>query len=170
VTGPYTSSKLLDGGHGVEVFLGRMDPGLTEIVSWTQVTKNDKADFFPDAWIAGGELVSLGENLGRDGNWKAGGVVKGKLVELSPTPSPSDIAPYKRCLVAGHYALEDGEEVAALHWGILDSKIVEKNKRTVGKTYKLQLEPFDNRKDLRNERQSNQLKDFTLELYLDRTE
>lgn len=174
MTGPYQSGKLLEGGSGVEVYLGKMDEQITKVESWTRITENDRADFFPDAWISGGERVSLAlsDGEGVKATVAEGGakLVKGTLLEISPTPKPADILPYKRCLVAGHYKLEDGREVAALHWGIVDGKDVPGNRRAVGKSYDLSLVPFETRKDLRSERVSNHLEDFTLELYFDGSE
>lgn len=58
VTGPYKDGKggnrLGFGGTGVEVYIGRLDEGLREVVAWEQVTNNSVADFFPDVWIEGG--------------------------------------------------------------------------------------------------------------------
>ena len=39
------------GGTHVEVFIGRFNEGLSDI-TWAQATDNDRADFFPDVWLA----------------------------------------------------------------------------------------------------------------------
>lgn len=61
MTGPYTEggggNRIRAGGHGVELYLGRFSPDLRKVEAWVQVTHNRKADFFPDAWIEGGDRV-----------------------------------------------------------------------------------------------------------------
>jgi pSer/pThr/pTyr-binding forkhead associated (FHA) protein len=53
MTGPYhdPGSPSAREGAGVEVYLGRFNPGLTRIETWVRVTRNGRADFYPDAWI-----------------------------------------------------------------------------------------------------------------------
>lgn len=176
MTGPYGSSRVKEGGTGVEVYVGRMAQDLRSVVEWTQISNNKRADFFPDVWVAGGEKVSLALGAATPASPAIGAalgpestviVAQGKLLELSPTPEPNAILPYKRCLVAGHYALPGGDEVAALHWGILDRKKLAGAERVVGRSYPLVLVPFDQRKDLRSERVSNDLENVELELFVD---
>jgi hypothetical protein len=58
-SGPYNEEaegakggeRIDGGGRGVEIYLGRFDPEFKRIEKWVQVTRNDGADFFPDAWI-----------------------------------------------------------------------------------------------------------------------
>ncbi len=56
MTGPYKTgfggNKISGGGRNIEIFIGRFNPGLTKIESWRQITRNDRADFFPDVWVA----------------------------------------------------------------------------------------------------------------------
>lgn len=58
LTGPYKvgsgGNRIRGGGPGVEVFVGRFSADLSRVERWVQVTHNDRADFFPDAWIEGG--------------------------------------------------------------------------------------------------------------------
>jgi hypothetical protein len=58
MTGPYVEGeggiKIGGGGRRVEVYLGRFSPGLDKVESWLQLTHNDKADFYPDVWLANG--------------------------------------------------------------------------------------------------------------------
>jgi len=173
MTGPYGSSQVKEGGTGVEVYVGRMALDLRSVVEWTQISNNARADFFPDVWVAGGEAVTLDAASPVPAvasvepvNPKAN-VAQGKLLELSPTPEPNAILPYKHCLIAGHYALPNGTEVAAVHWGIRDSKKIPAALRVVGRSYPLALVPFDQRKDLRSERISNDLENVELELFVD---
>lgn len=181
MTGPYGSSRLLEGGTGVEVYIGRISPDLRSVEQWTKISNNSRADFFPDVWVAGGESVSLNLHdpaaevavleLAPDatvpGDAAKAVPVQGKLLELSPTPEPRAILPYKQCLIAGRYALPDGKEVAAVHWGIRGGKRIPNAARTVGTTYPLALVPFDARKDLRSDRISNDLENVELELFVD---
>jgi hypothetical protein len=56
-TGPYikrgpNGEKMGPAGPFVEVYLGRFDSDFTSMDAWVKVTRNDKGDFFPDAWIA----------------------------------------------------------------------------------------------------------------------
>ena len=57
MTGPYAAgergNRIRAGGRGVDVYLGRFDEAFTRVEAWRQVTRNDKADFFPDVWIDG---------------------------------------------------------------------------------------------------------------------
>jgi len=59
MTGPYKTgfggNKIGGGGRNIEIFIGRFNPGLTKIASWRQITRNDRADFFPDIWVAPAE-------------------------------------------------------------------------------------------------------------------
>ena len=59
MTGPYKvglgANRIAGGGREVEIYIGRFNADLTTIESWRQVTKNDRADFFPDVWVAPAE-------------------------------------------------------------------------------------------------------------------
>ncbi len=64
VTGPYSrgSSKayreedkgiwITKGGRNVELHIGRLNADLTRVERWVRVTRNAKADFFGDVWVA----------------------------------------------------------------------------------------------------------------------
>ncbi len=58
MTGPYVEgeggNKITGGGQKVEVYVGRFSPDLKSVETWFQVTHNDRADFYPDVWIANG--------------------------------------------------------------------------------------------------------------------
>jgi hypothetical protein len=61
MTGPYTvgsgANRIAGGGRGVEIYVGRFNADFTAIESWWQATRNDRADFFPDVWVAPSEGV-----------------------------------------------------------------------------------------------------------------
>jgi hypothetical protein len=61
MTGPYTvgsgANRIGGGGRGVEIYVGRFNADFTAIESWWQATRNDRADFFPDVWVAPSEGV-----------------------------------------------------------------------------------------------------------------
>ncbi len=56
MTGPYKQgsgdNRIRGGGPEVEVHLGRFDERFGSIERWVRVTRNNRADFFPDVWIA----------------------------------------------------------------------------------------------------------------------
>ncbi|MDB5340805.1 MAG: hypothetical protein JWN70_6424 [Planctomycetaceae bacterium] len=59
MTGPYSVQGKVNvisgGGPQVEVYLGRFSPDFKTVEAWYQVTANDRGDFYPDVWLAGGE-------------------------------------------------------------------------------------------------------------------
>jgi len=62
-TGPYKvgegSNKIRGGGRDVEVYVGRFDPQLESVEAWVRVTHNERADFFPDVWVQGGDKAGV---------------------------------------------------------------------------------------------------------------
>lgn len=85
-TGPYKEgeggNKIGGGGKAVEIYLGRLDNSLTTVVDWFQLTNNQKADFYPELWIEGGEASYQNYNKpepveavtaeGQEASWPAG--------------------------------------------------------------------------------------------------
>ena len=63
MTGPYVEGeggiKITGGGQKVEVYVGRFSPDLKAIEGWFQVTRNDRADFYPDVWIENGSQSNV---------------------------------------------------------------------------------------------------------------
>jgi hypothetical protein len=60
ITGPYTGATPTRSDTGVvEVLIGKFSPDLKKVEAWLQLTDDDAGDFFPDLWIAGGELASV---------------------------------------------------------------------------------------------------------------
>lgn len=56
MTGPYVirqgGNNIRGGGGGVEIYVGRFSEDFSDIEAWFQVSSNERADFFPDLWIA----------------------------------------------------------------------------------------------------------------------
>src|SRR5262249_35413603 len=54
-SGPYKEGNDVNhvghGGKKVEIYLGRFDRQFLRIEQWVKVTRNQRADFFPDVWI-----------------------------------------------------------------------------------------------------------------------
>ncbi|CAN5436806.1 hypothetical protein BH23VER1_BH23VER1_31560 [soil metagenome] len=95
---------------------------------------------------------------------------RGRLVAVSEPPNLQGLGGYRRHLSAYTYELEGGplagEEVAVLHWTILDREHVPGFPRTVGQTYDLALQPHSAHPQLRSE-SSDVPDDFSLETYVD---
>jgi len=60
MTGPYTSGdksiKLWDGADGVEIYIGKFNKEFRGMDGWLKLTNSRVGEFFPDVWVAGGEL------------------------------------------------------------------------------------------------------------------
>lgn len=58
MTGPYVEgeggNKISGGGGKVEIYLGKFSADLKSVDNWFQVTHNNRADFYPDVWLASG--------------------------------------------------------------------------------------------------------------------
>ena len=56
MTGPYTiregGNNIRGGGGGIEIYSGRFNKGYTAVEAWFQVSHNQRADFYPDMWVA----------------------------------------------------------------------------------------------------------------------
>ncbi len=67
MTGPYKvgggGNKIRGGGRAVEIYLGRFSTDMKRIERWVRISDNDRGDFYPDAWIEGGENVSIAEQV-----------------------------------------------------------------------------------------------------------
>ncbi len=59
MTGPYVEgeggNKITGGGGKVEIYVGKFSADLKSVEKWFQVSHNDKADFYPDVWLANGD-------------------------------------------------------------------------------------------------------------------
>jgi hypothetical protein len=63
LTGPYKVrgpvNEISGGGPEVEVYLAKFSEDFERIESWVQVTNNQRADFYPDIWIADGDQSTI---------------------------------------------------------------------------------------------------------------
>jgi hypothetical protein len=50
--GPMGENNIAAGGPQIEIFLGKVDAGFTQVTDWVQITHNNRADFYPHAWVA----------------------------------------------------------------------------------------------------------------------
>ncbi len=72
VTGPYVGkggkpggNRIRGGGPAVEIHLGKLMPDALSVKEWVTVTDNKRGDFYPDAWIKGGDQSTLGDAVGQ---------------------------------------------------------------------------------------------------------
>lgn len=54
-----TKKKLKDGPAHAEIYLAKFNPALDRAEAWAKLTSNSEGDFYPDAWIEGGDTVVL---------------------------------------------------------------------------------------------------------------
>ena len=66
MTGPYTSGdktiKLWDRADGVEIYIGKFSKDFRKVDGWLKLTDSRVGEFFPDVWIAGGQLDRADSN------------------------------------------------------------------------------------------------------------
>ena len=78
--------------------------------------------------------------------------VEARLVRAAQVPSPKAIQPYRRCLAQAEYEVTKvlrgslkERRILTAHWVILDGQVLPAAARAAGKTYRMNLEPFDSR-------------------------
>jgi hypothetical protein len=102
MTGPYKvgsgGNRIAGGGPAVEIYVGRFNADFTAIESWWQVTRNGRADFFPDVWVAPAE--SAKQDPGKvSGLNKANTVKPGKGdIPIKVKTGTASVAPGKPAL------------------------------------------------------------------------
>jgi hypothetical protein len=189
LTGPYTvgsgANKIRGGGPQVEIYLGRFAEDFTSVESWVQVTNNQRADFYPDAWIDPSERPATG--LARDiklgpgtappaPDPKPGGrlVVEARLLEAAPIPTPESILPYRRAMLVNEYevvqVLEGAYEetkILVAQWVIRDGQVLATAVRERGSVHRMTLELYDEQLELEGERLVMDSDEFDLRLYYD---
>ncbi len=188
MTGPYTiqvgTNNIRGGGTGVEVYLGRFSDDMQRVEKWTRITHNDKADFFPDAWIEGGESRSLAPLRWSNPNKSEGGQilpkpssplqVHARLLEKSHTPTPESIAPYPHALSVYRYellaaagGLPVGSQILVAHWVIRDRLVIPEFSRTIGENYIMTVENMTFHPELESERTIQDMDAWDLPLFID---
>ena len=187
MTGPYAvggnDNKIRDGGHGVEVHIGRFSPDHTRVEAWVQVTTNDAPDFYPDVWIDPAAVVpaSTPRDAVADAGRAPGPTVSGSPIVVEarvttdvPLPTPRDIAPYRNGLLVLEYeVLEvlDGQYdetlLLAAHWIIREATVLETAARPSGTVVRMTLEPYAAHHELEGERLVMDSDRFDLPLFYD---
>jgi len=199
MTGPYKvglgANRIAGGGREVEIYLGWFNADLTKIESWWQATRNDRADFFPDVWVAtaegGKQTVAKISGATRSNTEKPlpkaaasqkpalkktikRVVVEARLTDPSVIPTPQDIAPYRRALLVNGYEVVRvisgayrQKKIMAAHWVIEDGQVLRDAKREKGKTYRMSLERYDDHPELEGERLIMDSDEFKLPLFFE---
>jgi hypothetical protein len=187
MTGPYNvgtkSNKIRDGGRQVEIYLGRFNADFTAVDGWVKVTNNERADFFPDAWIESSEKpLSPGTDdvgPGSKGSpasqkWSDRLVVEARVVESAPIPTPKSILPYRRALLVNEYEIVQVVEgtyeetkILVAHWVIRNGQVLSTAVREEGTVHRLTLEAYDSHAELEGERLVMDSDAFNLRLYYD---
>lgn len=199
MTGPYTvgseANKIRGGGQQVEIYLGRFAADFTAVESWVQVTDNQQADFYPDAWIdpseappadltreatRGVEREAGAPSTARDGNRpdlpdpKDRLVVEARVLEPAPIPTPESILPYRRALLVNEYEVVrvlagtyEGAKILVAQWVIREGQVLPEAAREPGTVHRMSLEAYDEHLDLEGERLIMDSDEFDLRLYYD---
>ena len=99
-------------------------------------------------------------------------IVEARLTDLSVTPSPQDIAPYRRALLVNGYEVlrvvsgsYRQKKLMAAHWVIEEGKVLPEAAREKGKIYRLVLERYDDHPELEGERLIMDSDEFKLTLF-----
>ncbi len=179
VTGPYKhkagTNNIRGGGADVEVLLGRFSTDLEQVDAWYQLTDNDRADFYPDLWVEGGEdaEVNVKQASGPAVQPEQSEVatLKVRLVEQTALPTSID-PPYTRALIENHYEVlapaEFAEkEILILRWGFLPEDQPKPVARKLGETYELKVLPWKQGKILEGERVVSDVEAFTLPRFVE---
>lgn len=169
LTGPYVATTagqnaVRSGGVGVDVYLVLLNASLTTVERWSRLSTNQRADFYPDAWVAPDAHVSVDASPGPAVTAVAPSpahrvVVDATLMTIADPPAVPDIAPYTQALVAGRYVVTRVVEgrlaepvIAVAHWVIKDRRPLAEARRRQGTSYRLVLEPYARRVELDGER------------------
>ena len=77
ITGPYVGkgghpggNRIRSGYRHVEVYVGHFSEDYLTIDDWVKITKNKVGDYFPDAWVEGGEKINIPADIAQ-GKMKA---------------------------------------------------------------------------------------------------
>ncbi len=180
LTGPYTirkgSNNIRGGGNTVEIHVGRFSEDWRSVEAWVQVTDNAHANFFPDVWVAGADQAVRGVETGaaaRGADVAAAEIheVRARLLEITPTPSLAEIAPYTQALAAHMYEVLEGpeaylgEQILIAHWVIRDRVEVQGAPDEAGVVSRLRIREYDSVPELEGERLVIEVSDLLLPLY-----
>jgi len=192
VSGPYSVegpvNRISGAGPQVEIYLGRFRRDFRAVEKWIPITHNRYGDYYPDAWIAGGELSSqLAQSAQENRKTSVANkplrtdpptesVILARCVELSMIPTPQSILPYRRALVAHRYHIEQAEQgkidhsdILIAHWAIRDSKILPQARVEAGQLVRLRVKPYPDNGELQGERLIMTVDQIDLPLYYDIT-
>ena len=184
ITGPYTAgkkaNKIRDGGGQVEIHLGRFSDDFTIVEAWVQVSNNQRADFYPDAWIDPNERPAdrLALDAPRESAPIEGAgerlVVEARVLQSFPIPTPESILPYRRALLVNEYevvsVLEgsyDKRKLLVAHWVIREGRVLDAAVREKGTVHRMTLGAYDDHQELEGERLVMDSDEFDLRLYYD---
>ena len=183
MTGPYTmgctSARCGDGN--VEIYLGQFAPDYRTVSSWTRITTNERADFYPDAWIdpsdtgPTADAAILPAATAADiADASRRVVVEARVRNAVPMPTPVSIAPYQEGLLALDYEVLGVIEgsysdttIVAAHWVINAGEALPNAERPIDSTHRLTLELYDDRPELEGRRLVMDVDDVTRPLYYD---
>ena len=195
ISGPYNQggrNQARTGGPQVEIYLGRFSADYSKIESWTRVTKNDRGDSFPDAWIdlessalpqrpsgpVGPEHVRAAKKAGGTSAGADAGrvVLNAQLTKAGSVPTPEEILPYRHALVVNEYKVVDvisggykNKAIPIAQWAIRDGRVLPEARRVAGMGLTLTVERYDAHPELEGERLLSESQS-KLPLYYDVTE
>lgn len=191
LSGPYDQgggNQVRSGGTQVEIHLGRFSADFTRIEAWARVTRNDRADAYPDVWIGPGQSphplrasrIGPASDGSGDGPAPAGTVapdrvvVEARLTHAGPIPTPDSILPYRNALAVNRYEVVsvkagtyDKREVLVSQWIIKNSRVLPTAQRAPGLQAVLTLERHDAHPELEGERVISDTDAPELALYYD---
>ncbi len=191
LSGPYDQgggNQVRSGGAQVEIHLGRFSADFTRIEAWARVTTNQRADAYPDVWIAAQQsphslrASRIGPaGVGGDAGPAPAGsvapdrlVVEARLTHAGPIPSPESILPYRNALAVNRYDVVtvkagtyDKREVLVSQWIIRDSRVLPSASREPGLQAVLTIERHDAHPELEGERVISDTDAPELALYYD---
>ena len=181
MTGPYTTgcTSTRCGDRSVEIYLGQFAPDYRTVSTWTRVTTNERADFYPDAWIDPSDTGPTADAAAPPSAVPATDVsrrvvVDARVRDAVPVPTTTSIAPYQEGLLALDYEVQGVVEgiyadttIIVAHWVINAGEVLPNAERLIGTTHRLTLELYDDHPELEGRRLVMDVDDVTLPLYYD---
>jgi hypothetical protein len=160
------------GAHDGQIWPGGVEA--VRIAAHPKASTSSDQDRLPDLeTIAARHFAALEQQLAARPDVEQV-VVRARLKEQSPVPSPEDIAPYTRALVVNAYTVEevlDGQlehrDILVAHWAVMDGKVLDTARGEPGSLRRMSLHPFDQHPELAEEWQSMDVTDILLPMYYD---